>query len=75
MLSDVTLGELQNALQNVQKLLTTIEPQFIDLSTITEEQLTLANLYVAEGALTPKFYPGAQHIAMASILKVDSLAS
>lgn len=74
-LSDVTLEELQNAPENVQNLPTTIAPLFVDLTTITEEQLTLASRYVTEGALTPKFYSDAQHIAMATILRVDSLVS
>jgi hypothetical protein len=74
-LSDVTLDELQYAPENVQNLPTTISPQFIELVTITEEQFSLADHYVSEGALTPKFYSDAQHIAIASILKVDSLVS
>lgn len=53
----------------------TIAPDFIDLTSITEEQLTLASHYVTEGVLTPKFYSDAQHIAIATILKVDSLVS
>ncbi len=74
-LSDVTLEELQNAPENVQDLTTTIRPEFIELVTITDEQFTLAGHYISEGALTPKFYSDAQHIAIASILKVDSLVS
>jgi hypothetical protein len=54
---------------------TTISPQFIELVTITDEQFVLAGHYISEGALTPKFYSDAQHIAIASILKVDSLVS
>ncbi len=74
-LSDVTLEELKNAPENVQNLTTTIRPEFIELVTITDEQFILAGHYVSEGALTPKFYSDAQHIAIASILKVDSLVS
>src|SRR5438067_430028 len=74
-LSDVTIGELQNAPQNIQDLPTTIPPQFIELVTITDEQFTLAGYYVTEDALTQKFYSDAQHIAIVTILKVDSLVS
>ena len=42
---------------------------------ITEEQLALADQYVREGALTSKFHSDAQHIAIASMIKVDSLVS
>ena len=74
-LSDVTLNELQNAPEKVQDLPATIPPQFIETVTISDEQFTLAGHYITEGVLTPKFYSDAQHIAIASILKVDSLVS
>ena len=71
----MTIGELQDAPAKVRDLPTTIAPEFIELVTITEEQLDLANKYVQEGALTQKFHTDAQHIAISSILKVDSLVS
>lgn len=74
-LSDVTLEELQQAPEKVKELPTMISPEFIETVTITEEQLTLAGHYIKEGALTQKYYSDAQHIAIASILKVDSLVS
>jgi len=74
-LSDVTLGELQQAPEYIRQLPTTISPDYLELVSITDEQLTLADKYVQEGALTAKFHSDAQHIAIASILKVDSLVS
>ncbi len=74
-LSDVTLAELQNAPRNVQDLPTKISPEFIDTVMINDEQFTLAERYITEGALTQKFYSDAQHIAIASLLQVDSLVS
>jgi hypothetical protein len=74
-LSDVTIGELERAPEIVRELPTTISPDFLELVSITDEQLELANKYVQEGALIPKFHSDAQHIAIASILKVDSLVS
>lgn len=74
-LSDVTIGELEYAPELIRELPTTIPPEFIELVTITDEQLELANKYVQEGALTQKFHTDAQHIAISSILKVDSLVS
>ena len=47
----------------------------MELVNISEDQLNLANKYVEEGALTAKFHSDAQHIAISSILKVDSLVS
>ena len=74
-LSDVTLGELHQAPEIIRNLPTTVPPGFIELVSITEEQLNLADKYVQEGALTSKFHTDAQHIAISSILKVDSLVS
>ncbi len=74
-LSDVTIGELEKAPEIIRQLPTTIPPQFIELVSITDEQLELANKYVLEDALTQKFHSDAQHIAIASILKVESLVS
>ena len=74
-LSDVTIGELQNAPEKIMELTTIISPKYIELVSITEEQLALADQYVKEGALTPKFHSDAQHIAIASMIKVDSLVS
>ena len=74
-LSDVTIGELEKAPELIRELPTTIPPDFLELVSITDEQLELANKYVQEGALTSKFHSDAQHIAISSILKVDSLVS
>ena len=74
-ISDVTIGELQFAPLIVRNLLETIPIDFIELINISQEQLELAEKYVEEGALTPKFLSDAQHIAISSILKVDSLVS
>ena len=74
-LSDVTIGELQNAPEIIRELPTTIPPDFLELVNITAEQFELADKYVAEGALNLKFHSDAQHIAISTILKVDSLVS
>jgi hypothetical protein len=74
-LSDVTIGELQKAPELIRELPISIPPEFIELVNITDEQFALADKYVNEGALTSKFYTDAQHIAISSILKVDSLVS
>lgn len=74
-LSDVTLKELSKAPSVVRELPTTIPQEFIELINITDQQLELADRYVQEGALTNKFHSDAQHIAISSILKVDSLVS
>ena len=74
-LSDVTIGELQKAPIIIRELPTIIPPEYLELVNITNEQLALADKYLQEGALTLKFHSDAQHIAISSILKVDSLVS
>jgi hypothetical protein len=74
-LSDITISELQDAPFNVRSLPETIPSEFIELISITDEQLNLADNYVKEGALTPKYHSDAQHIAISTIIKVDSLVS
>lgn len=74
-LSDATISELANTPLITRELPTTISPEFIELTTITEEQLDLANKYIYEGILSQKYHTDAQHIAISSILKVDSLVS
>ena len=43
--------------------------------TLSDEAEILAKHYITEGILTSKFENDAQHIAMSTILKVDSLVS
>lgn len=73
--SDVTLGKLLDAPVKVRNLPDTVPAASLEVVKIAAEHLTLANHYVNEGALTAKFYSDAQHIALATILKVDSLVS
>ncbi len=74
-LTDLTLRELALAPKKVRKVTETIPDKFLELATLSEEAEILAQHYINEGALTPKFESDAQHIAMATILKVDSLVS
>ncbi len=74
-LSDLTLRELVYAPANVRHLTETIPDPFLELVSLTIEAEKLANHYIEEGVLTPKFESDAQHIAMSTILKVDGLIS
>jgi hypothetical protein len=74
-LSGVVVEELQKAPAIIRDLPISIPPEYLELVSVTEEQLLLADRYIQEGALTSKFHSDAQHIAIASVLKVDSLVS
>lgn len=74
-ISDVTIGELIKAPTIIRDLPTSIPPEFLEVVSINDEHLNLANNYVKEGILSTKFHADAQHIAIATVLKVDSLVS
>lgn len=73
--SELTMQELIEAPEEVQNLLSRIPQPYLEVVMTSEETLTLAERYIEEGALTEKFISDAQHIAMATIHKVDSLVS
>ena len=74
-ISDLTLRELLPAPERVRKLTKTIPDEFLEVISLNEKAESLASAYRNEGVLTQKFESDAQHIAMATILKVDSLIS
>lgn len=74
-LTDLTLRELAAAPERVRQLTETIPDPFLELVSLSTEAKQLAKHYITEGVLTPKFESDAQHIAMSTILKVDSLVS
>lgn len=73
--SELTMQELIEAPEEVQNLLSRIPEPYLEVVMTSDETLTLAERYIEEGALTEKFISDAQHIAMATIHKVDSLVS
>jgi hypothetical protein len=74
-LSNVTTGELNGAPELIKNLYKTIPERYLERVEITSEQDELAQKYIIEGALTKKQEADAQHIAIATILKVDTLVS
>jgi hypothetical protein len=74
-LSDVTIEELLGAPERTRILPASIPNIFMERVNLNQEQAELAQRYIEEGALTLKQKTDAEHIAMATILKVDSLVS
>lgn len=74
-ISNVTFDEIMRAPLFVREFVASIPEEQLEFVTLTKEQQELATEYVKEGALTKNFYTDAQHIAIATILKVDSLVS
>ncbi len=73
--SELTVRELFQAPPKVQELLDLIPTGKLDVIPITDETTSLAERYIKEGALTKKSISDAQHIATATIARVDVLVS
>lgn len=73
--SDLVLSEVKKAPSHIHDVLNEVPLLYrLDLQT-TDEAIKLAETYLKEGALTNKSYDDALHIAIATLNKVDVLAS
>jgi predicted nucleic acid-binding protein len=73
--SDLTLRELENAPVSVRQLIDAIPPTAVERVTLSEEAEELARLYLEEGVVSTRHLVDAQHIAIATIERVDVLVS
>ena len=74
-ISDITYREIELAPKNVQDKLFSIPADFIEEVMSDKEVDELADQYIKAEAVSKKFYEDAQHIANATIFKVDILVS
>ena len=74
-ISDITIDELSDAPMQVQDNFKTIPDDSLEIIIVDDETKKLANLYIAEKAVSTKFYEDALHIAISTISKVNVLAS
>jgi hypothetical protein len=74
-LSDLTLRELGRAPAAVRTLLDAIPDEMIEVVSLTEEAAELAREYLRAGVVTTKMRVDAQHIAVATVARVDVLVS
>ncbi|MBU7044809.1 MAG: PIN domain protein [Theionarchaea archaeon] len=74
-ISDLTLKELEEAPPNVGKLVEEIPEKHREFVILDNEAKLLACHYIREGAITEKYLVDAQHIAVATIQRVDVLVS
>lgn len=74
-ISELTIQELEHAPHNVRKLLDDFAVEEIEIIDITPQILLLAGHYIAEGAVGKGSLADAQHIAAATISRVDVIAS
>ncbi|HKJ69356.1 MAG TPA: PIN domain protein [bacterium] len=74
-LSDLTLRELELAPETVLQRIQDIPDTYVEYVDLSAEAKSLAEKYIAEGALSEQNVVDAQHIAMATIHRVDLLVS
>ncbi|NNM95554.1 MAG: PIN domain-containing protein, partial [Bacteroidia bacterium] len=73
--SDITLLELEPALEYVKKLAIEVTSKYGEFITAGVAEKELAEMYLKERIVTHRFRSDALHIAIASISKVDILVS
>lgn len=74
-ISDLTLSELESAPDEVREVLKQIPENHKEYLFLDEEAKILAEKYIKERAVSKNFLIDAQHIALATINKVDILVS
>lgn len=73
--SDLTRRELENAPESVKEVLLSLPDTNIENVFLTEEAETLAQNYIEAGVVSRRHIVDAQHIAIASVERVDVLVS
>ena len=73
--SEVTRGELQDAPENVREVLAVLPDGAVENVVLTDEAVSVAEQYVARGAVGDVNAVDAQHIAIATVERVDALVS
>ena len=74
-LSDLTIQELAAAPEAVRKRLAEVPEENIETLALDAESKDLAEAYIRAGVLTNRMRVDAQHIALATVARVDVLVS
>jgi hypothetical protein len=74
-ISEVLTGELENAPERVKILLNNYSDECIEKVPLTDEARQLADKYITENVVGKTSYDDCCHIALATIHRVDVLAS
>jgi len=73
--SDLTRMELEEAPQNVRDVLSSIPEEYVEDVFLDEEAFALADAYINDGVVGIRHLVDAQHIAIATVERVDVLVS
>lgn len=74
-ISDVTLGELEDAPKHVRELIKAIPENYKEFVLLDDEAHELSSLYIKEKIVSPKSLLDTRHIAIATINRADILVS
>ena len=74
-ISDVTLDELSTAPAAVRGHLSRVPAANLEAVKLGREAIDLAEDYISTGVVVPRLRPDAQHIAIATVARVDVLVS
>ncbi len=74
-ISDLTHHELEGAPDNVKNIVSTLPDSSLENVFLTEEAENLAMSYLESGVVSSKHLADAQHIAIASVERVDIVVS
>src|SRR3989338_724825 len=73
--SNITLKELKQAPENVRNKLEEIPEDSLEYVALTEEAEDLAQKYIENGVISSNYLLDAEHIAIATVERIDILAS
>ena len=73
--SDITFREIEKAPKKVQEILLQIPERNLQRIILSPEAIKLAEMYLYEKIISKKYLLDAQHIALATIEKVDVIVS
>ena len=73
--STLTVQELAAAPEDVRRRLTSVPGPNTEVLQLSAEAMELAEAYIAEGVITARMRADAQHIAIATVARVDVLVS
>jgi hypothetical protein len=73
--SDLTLQELEYAPKEIGKILSGLSSESLEYVFLSEKAIALAEAYIDQGVVTEKHLLDAQHIAIATVERVDVLVS
>lgn len=74
-ISNITLSELEKAPMNVRELYDEIPEKYIEYVMLNDESEKLAQHYFEEGIISKKSFMDANHIAIATVNRVEVLIS